>query len=267
MLLAMGETKSHTRRFLGLLRRTAKASRGAGERTPAEENAIWSAHDKALTHTRDAAEAAQRIASNIAKQRGAADALVDRAHAVAGRAHELATSFARVTDAFERLAMVALNAGLEGARLGEDAGRALLLVSDEVRSHAVRGSETARELSTTLVDVGAEITKLHAHFDQSRQTSSEASQEAARVAGASAEAERALVDIGDRIRKATGSDPETARAIAEASDHARAVVAALTALSGKVPRALLLSTLRPMLEPLARLLADDDVSGDGEAGE
>ena len=67
--------------------------------------------------------------------------------------------------------------------------------------------------------------------------------------------------MGERVKKATGSDPEAVRAIAEASERARALVASLAALSGKVPRALLLSALRPALEPLARLLARRGAGG------
>ncbi|MGH7437812.1 MAG: hypothetical protein ACRENE_19210, partial [Polyangiaceae bacterium] len=70
----------------------------------------------------------------------------------------------------------------------------------------------------------------------------------------------ALADVGERVRRATGSDPEAVRAIAEASERARALVLALSAVAGKVPRALLVAALRPALEPLAALLAD----GDGE---
>jgi methyl-accepting chemotaxis protein len=264
MLTTMAN-KTTSRRFLGLLRRAAKASRGGTSRTPADESAIWTLHEQALARTRDAAEGAQRIASNAAKQRGAADALADRAHAVAARAQELGTSFGRITDTFERLGLVALNAGLEGARLGETGGQAMLLVSDEVRAHAARGGDTARELGATLAEVTGELTKLHTHIDQAREASSDAAQEAARVATAVAETERALSEIGDRLKRATGSDPQVVRAVAEAGEHARALVAALGTLSGKVPRSLLVSALRPMLEPLARLLSEEEPGSNEEA--
>ncbi len=259
----MAEQRS-TRRFLGLLRRAAKGSRGSG-RAPADDGVIWVSHEQALARTRDASDGAQRIASNAARQRTAAEALSDRAHAVAARAQELGNSFGRITDTFERLGLVALNAGLEGARLGDNGGRAMLLVSDEVRAHVARGSESARELSSALTEVGAELAKLHVHIDQAREASADAAQEAARVAAATAEAEQALGEIGDRLKRATGSDPETAKAVAEAAEHARALVAALGKLSGKVPRALLLGVLRPMLDPLARVLAEEEPAGDEEA--
>lgn len=246
-------------RLFRLLRRTPKG-RPARERSAAEESALWSAHERALVRIRDASAAAQRIASGSARQRSAMDAVADRAGAVSSRATELQAAFARVTDAFERLALVALNAGLEGARLGEAEGRPLALVSDEVRAQASRGSDAARELATSLGRLGEEVGLLQGYVGDAQAAVSEVSQDAARAAGASSDAESALVDVGDRVKRATGSDPEAVRAIAEASERARALVATLSAVAGKVPRSLLMAALRPALEPLATLLAD----GDGE---
>jgi methyl-accepting chemotaxis protein len=244
------------RRLFRLLRRGARS--GASGRSAADESALWASHERATIAVRDTGEAAQRIASQIAKQRGTVDALADRARAVSARSQDLSTSFARIVDAFARLELVALNAGLEGARLGEGPGHALALVSDEVRAQATRGSEASRELATALSEVGSELLQVHASLDRAREAAADVAQEAAKVGGASADAERALTDMSERLKKATGSDPETARTIQDATDHARALVSALGTLSGKVPQALVLSAMRPVLEPLARLLEGED---------
>lgn len=245
------------RRLFRLLRRGQRGGPG-GEMTLTEEGALWGAHERACSSVRDAGDAAQRIASHVAKQRGTVDGLADRARATAARAQDLSASFARVTDAFARLELVALNAGLEGARLGEGAGHALGMVSDEVKAQASRGAEASRELATALSEASAELVQVHGNLDRAREAASEVAQEAARVGGAAADAERALAEMRDRLRKSTGSEPETARAIAEASDHARALVNALGALSGKAPKAVVLAALRPVLEPLSKLLDDDE---------
>ncbi len=237
------------RRLFRLLRRGTKTG-ATGGRSAVEESALWAAHQRAATAVRDSGESAQRIASHVAKQRGTVDALADRARAVSARAQDLSTSFGRIIDSFARLELVALNAGLEGARMGEGAAQALGLVSDEVRAQAKRGSEASRELSTTLAEIGSELLQVNASLDRTRESAAVVAQEAARVGGASADAER--------LQKTTGSDPETARAIAEATEHARALVAALGTLSGKVPQALVVSALRPVLEPLSRMLEGED---------
>jgi methyl-accepting chemotaxis protein len=253
------------RRLFKLLRRTAKSAALTARGGGADENALWMGHQRALSVVREGSESTQRIASNIAKQRGAVEAVADRSRAAAVRAQELATSFARLSDAFDRLGLVALNAGLEGARVGESVGRSLLLVSDEVRAQAARGNENARELASTLGEIGSELTQLNAHLDQVRDASGEVAHEAARASAAAAEADRILVEMGEGLRKTTDSDPETVMAVAEASEHARALMTSLGSLSGKVPRALLVSALRPMLDPLARILADEEAP-DEEGG-
>jgi methyl-accepting chemotaxis protein len=249
-------------RLLRLLRRTAKGARGLGERSTADESALWSAHERALVRARDAGAAAQRIASGAARQRASIDAVADRTRSLASRTGEAHGAIARVVDAFERLGLVALNAGLEGARLGETEGRQLALVGDEVRGHAGRGSETARELTAALAHLVVDFGQLEAQVAQAQAVVAEVTQESARAAGAASDAEAALVDIGERTKKATGSDPETVRAVAEASERARALVASLSALSGKVPRRLLVGALGPMLAPLARVLADEEPEDD-----
>jgi hypothetical protein len=90
----------------------------------------------------------------------------------------------------------------------------------------------------------------------------EVTQDSARAAGAASDAESALLDMGERVKKTTGSDPEAVRAIAEASERARALVSSLTALSGKVPRTLLVGALGPVLAPLTRVLADEQPEED-----
>jgi methyl-accepting chemotaxis protein len=217
-----------------------------------------------VTSVRETGEAAQRIASHLAKQRSVVDALADRARGVSARSADLAAGFGRLKETFARLELVALNAGLEGARLGEGPGQALGLVSEEIRAQATRGTEACRELGTALGEIGSELGQVHTSLDRAREAATEVAQEVARVGGASADAERALGEMGDRLRKTTGSDPETARAIADATEHARALVAALGSLTGKAPQAIILAALHPVLEPLLRLL-DGDGDGDTES--
>ena len=258
--------EQNKRRLFRLLRRTAKSAASVSGRSAVEENALWTAHERALGGARGAGEAAQHIASNLAKQRAAVDAVADKSRAASARAQELSLSCKKVIDLFERLGLVALNAGLEGARLGEGQGRSLSLLGDDLREHATRGGEGVREVATALNEMAADLGLLNGQVDRAREAWSAATQDAARAAGAASDAERALGEMAERMKRATGSDPETVRAIAEATEHARSLVQALGTLSGKVPRGLVVGALRPMLEPLARLLADEEAEGD-EASE
>ncbi|MDB4940567.1 MAG: hypothetical protein JWP97_101 [Labilithrix sp.] len=253
----MSPPETPKRRLFRLLRRGARPGTASG-RSAIEESALWAAHERAAAAVRESGESAQRIASHVAKQRGTVDALADRARAVSARANDLSLGFGRIVDSFARLELVALNAGLESARMSEGPAQALGLVADEVRAQATRGSEASRELSAALAEIGAELVQVNASLERAREAAAEVAQEATRVGGASADAERALGEIGDRFRRTSGSDPETARAIAEATQHAQALVGALGALSGKVPQALVMNALRPVLDPLARMLDGED---------
>jgi methyl-accepting chemotaxis protein len=253
----MADARQSKNRFFRLWRRGSDGSKGAA-RSVTEEGALWAAHGRAEASSTQATEAAERAASSTAKQRASLDAGADEARALALRGEELQRQIARLADAFERLNVIALNAGLEGARLGEVAGKPLALVSDEVRSQTERGGETAREVGRALADSSREVGALLTRFEDARGIGADVTQHASTAAGAAAEASRALVDLGERLRRATGSDPETAQAVAQATEHARALVAALGTLSGRVPRALLTNALRPMLEPLVRSLFDDE---------
>jgi methyl-accepting chemotaxis protein len=252
-----------SQRLLRLLRRTSKSTRAAGTRSPIDDGALWSAHERALVRTRDAGAAAQRIGGAAGRYRVAVDALADRVHASASRSSELQASFLRIVDAFDRLGLVALNAGLEGARLGEAEGRQLALVSDEVRAQSQRGADITRELVAGIGGLATELLQIEGTLGQAQVVIAELTQDAARAAGAASDSESALVDMGERVKKTTGSDPEAVRALAEATARARAFMQSLAALSGKVPRTLLVGALRPVLEPVARLLVDDDERIDG----
>lgn len=250
-----GSGDKSKRRVFRLFRR----GRGApeSETNPGDEGALWTTHQRASQSVREAGEGAQRIAAHVAKQRSIVDGLAERTRTAAARTNDLAASFLRLQDAFSRLELVALNAGLEGARYGEGPGQALALVAEEVRSQATRGSQSCRELGSGLGEVGNELQAVHASVERVRDTSQETGQEATRLGGAAADAERALGEMTERLKSNTGTDPDTARAIAEASEHARALVSALGVVTAKRPRALLLAALVPILEPLFGLLTDE----------
>lgn len=250
-------------RFLKLLRKTtARAQRSPG-RSAESDGAMWTTHERATAAARLGGEAAQRVAAALAKSRTTLDAIADQARTSSGRKEELERSLARLADAFERLNLVALNAGLEGARLGETAGRSLTLVSDEIRSHVERGTSASRDVGELAREITRDAATIGTRLDDVRALNAEVTADASRTSGAMTETERALGELSDRLRKATGTDPETAKAIADATEHGRALVTALGTLTGRVPRTILVNALRPVLEPLLRVVVEDEAEDDG----
>lgn len=259
-------------RWIDVLRKTAeKAPRLARTPQPSlDEATLWGAHDRAVESVKQTAESAERVAANAARHRTALDGGVERLRSLGGRAADAAAGFARVQEAFDRLGLVALNAGLEGAKIGDPAGRALVLVADELRAYVQRGGDAAKELSATIAEVSAECSKAQAQVEQERAAAGQIADEAARAHASVQAVDRAVEEIGERLRRVTGSDPEVARALHEASSHARGLLTALSTLSSRTQAAPALAALRPMMEPLAKLLRDidgaaggDDAEGDG----
>lgn len=245
------------RRVFRLFRR----GRAPGDRLDAgvvEESALWTTHLRVAQAVKDAGEGAQRLAAHVAKQRSIVDGVAERARGASSRANDLSASFTRLQEGFARLELVALNAGLEGARFGEGPGQALGLVAEEVKAQSTRGAQACRDLASALDEVTSELGQVHTSLERVREASAEAAQETSRLGASSADAERALGEMTERLKDSTGTDPETARALADVMESARALVGALAAVSAKAPRAVVVAALTPILEPLFRMLRDAD---------
>jgi methyl-accepting chemotaxis protein len=243
------------RRFFDVLRRAGGVEDAERPALATLDDAgLWSAHGEASRSLEASGALAERVAAAVARQRGTVDAAGERANLMAARAEGLSASSARVSETFERLGVVALNAGLEGARVPEPAGRALLLVSDEVRAHVARGAEAARELATIAREVADEAVELRRQLERSRGDVGEVGEEAAKLRASTGDASRAIDDLGQRLRKATGVDPELARAVALAAEHARGLMGALSTLATAPQAKTVVDALRPLTGPLAKLL-------------
>ena len=264
-------TTPRRRRWMDVLRRTASVVGANGGGAPPtlglDDAALWNAEEQALRSIEESSQRAERLAAAVARQRASIDAAAERANLVAARAEGLAANAARVTECFERLGVVALNAGLEGARLNEPQGRALLLLSEEIRANVRRGADAAEQLARVGDEISGESVEVRRQLERSRAEVSDVGQEAAQLQSAAQQAMKSIEDLGARLRRATGVDPEVARAVAVATEHARGLMTALTTLTVAAKEAPVLSALKPVIGPLVRLLREieggDDKSDSG----
>ena len=252
------ESKRKQSGLLGFLRRGPLKNES---QTFLEENALWRSHELAERAAAETSRDVQKLRTGLSRDRNALESIVDRARALARRSEEFGRASQRLIDGYERLALLSLNTGLEANRIGDKAGRALGLVSEDIRSHANTGGELARGLGESLGELTAELESLVGGIEEARTHGLELVSTAEHAEAAGAEGQRALADIRERLKKATGSDPETMRAIAEVTEQARALVTGLGTLTGKVPERLVIAAVRPVLEPLLRLLANDEDAG------
>jgi hypothetical protein len=231
-------------------------SRVRSRSAAADDAALWGAHEQAARSLKESSARAERLAAAVARQRTLIESAAERGNVVAARAEGLSASASRVTEAFERLGVVALNAGLEGARTAEPQGRALLLLSEEIRANVRRGADAAEQVAAVIEEIAEGSAEARRQLERSRGEVSEVAQEAAHLQAEALQASRALDDLAGRLREATGIDPEMARAMALATEHARGLMTALSTLSMAAPTATVLRALRPVIRPLARLFRE-----------
>ncbi|MCC6555301.1 MAG: hypothetical protein IT372_20260 [Polyangiaceae bacterium] len=251
---------------MDVLRRRA-GKHEAGAPGPLEGAGLWGAEEQAKRSVERSGVLAERVAASVARQRALIERSAEQASQMAARAEGVGVSAARVVEAFDRLGVVALNAGLEGARAPEPQGRALLLLSEEVRANVTRGVEASRKLAEIGEACAGEAVEIRRQLEQSRAEVGEVGKDAAELRAAAQEADRALTDLAQRLRRATGIDPEVARAAAVAAEHAQGLVTALSTLATAGARAPVTRALRPVIAPLARLLDEIVDLDDDDAGE
>jgi methyl-accepting chemotaxis protein len=195
----------------------------------------------------------QRTAkSGLARQRADLEAVLESAQKLAARSRDIRNSLQVLRESVDRAKLSALNAGLEGARLGEPLGKALVVMSDEQRNLLARALDALEEHGTHLAEVERDrdrcLTELSQLSEGARQTDSAL----ARAEGQNQLACALLHELGTDFAQLFGSDPEAARAMAEAATQVRTAADSLLALSERAP--LGVEALRELLSPLLALL-------------
>lgn len=240
------------RRWLELLRRTAGVA--SEPRAVLDDAALWEARDRAARAAQEAEKFGERVAATAARQRANVDAAAERANGALARRDVISADVRHVMDALERLGVVGLNAGLEGARTAEPQGRALSLVSEELRGHVERGSDAARDLAARIDELLVVVVDLAHRIDRAQRDAQELSQDSSALKSAVQDSLAGLGDLGTHLRKATGVDPETARFLSLANEHAKGLLDALTGLEGSGGTKAT-TALSPVLLPVMKLLA------------
>ncbi|PIE05990.1 MAG: hypothetical protein CSA75_01890 [Sorangium cellulosum] len=255
----MGESK---RSWLGILKSQEKAS--DSNRPSDLEGGMWSAHQRAQEGATRLIETATQLVARTTRHQVSVDAIVELACNATSRGAEISNTMDRVRVTLDRLRLVALNVGLEGARLGDPAGRALINVAEEVRDHSERGGEALHDLNTALEDVLVSWDQLSHKAEDLRQSHATI---VSQVGQHQANAQQVVSDVnavGEHARRLTDTDPETALILTQVSEHARALIQALTSLGGRVRRELIRSAIGPSLQPLLRALLDVAKGSRGE---
>ncbi|HEY6561539.1 MAG TPA: methyl-accepting chemotaxis protein [Polyangiaceae bacterium] len=247
------------RRVLARVLNSVRPARASSARPSAiDESVLLSCQDRASRAAETSMSTCQAAGATAAQQRTSLDGAVDHARLLLSRSRDIKSAAERVREALERAKLIALNAGLEGARLGESVGRPLVSVADEMRSVIGRGLDALAEHLSVLDQVDRERERLREHVEQARQLASQLADELLRAQSAQRESGDALAACAEYLQQATGTDPETARAVSQARDLVQGLSGVLGQLSSGTQRSLLLRALGPSLEPLLAVLRELD---------
>ncbi len=205
--------------------------------------------------TRTASE--QRAASaTIRRQQAELDALQQASQKSSARGRDVRNSLQLLRESVDRAKLTALNAGLEGARLGDPMGKALLVMGDEVRNLLARAVDALDEHTGLLAEV--ERDRERALVDLVRITDS--TRQATSALGRSEEQSQLTTALLGGIRtdlsELFGTDPEAAQVLADAAGQVKNMANSLLDLSQRSP--LGVRALRELLAPLLALIPRDE---------
>ena len=243
-------------RLIGGLRETFSGERAAEQSRGVDDALLFRAAENAERAAETALSASQAAGASAAQQRTLLDAAVDAVKLLFSRAREARTSLAAARESLEQIRLTALNAGLEGARLGDPAGKPLVLVAEDVRSHAGRALGALERHGALFDQMDKDRDKLREQVESAQARTANVARDILQLQAVQRDVSTALGDVSARVKHITRTDPESARIVAEAADHARALLDALTALSARPQNKSLLGSLGPTLGPLIELIRD-----------
>ncbi|HEV8247755.1 MAG TPA: hypothetical protein VGP93_18400 [Polyangiaceae bacterium] len=210
----------------------------------------------ALADARRAAEQAEQaeLDATAAATRGRSELelLSEAVRSLPARSRELGTNVQLLREALERAKLSALNAGLEGARLGEPIGHALVDLAGDLRELLSRAVGTLEEHATLLGELERERDRLSESLGTARSALAATAEALGRAQPLRRDLSRAHSEVERRLAAALGTDPETARLFAAAVEQAKALKKTLAELVQQGAA----ESARELLTPLDQLLTE-----------
>jgi hypothetical protein len=198
----------------------------------------------------ETADRHQASCAIIARQRGEIEALTESLRRFETSLREARNHVDTLGVALDRIKIVALNTGLEGARLGDLAGKALISVSDELRNLTSRGLELLSDQASTVEQMEVERQRLGAVAEREQNQLNELDGILREASISEQVANQTLVRLAQLLQQSTGLDVEAAARLGRVTEHARRLAESLANLSKPEYQPALRAALLPALEPL-----------------
>lgn len=202
----------------------------------------------------------QRAASSgVQRQQLELEAVQEAGQRLSARGRDIRNSLQQLRESVDRAKLTALNAGLEGARLGDSVGKALVVMGDEVRNLLARALDAIEEHAVLLAEVDRDRDRCLADLAQLTDGTRQTAAALARAEQQSQLNNALLGELKVDLSELWGTDPETARVLGEATAQLKTTADALRQLGRRSP--LRASAVRELLRPLLALIPpeEDDV--------
>ncbi len=207
--------------------------------------------DEARRVAEQAEQAELDATASATRGRGELELLSEAVRSLPARSRELKTNVQLLREALERAKLSALNAGLEGARLGEPVGRALVDLAGDMRELLTRAVGTLEEHAGLLAELERERDRLAESLATARSALAATAEALGRAQPLRRDLSRAHGELERRLAAALGTDPETARLLATAADQTRQLQ---RTISGLVEHGAF-DAARELLAPLGQIVA------------
>lgn len=212
---------------------------------------------EAVSASVDAEQASGQAQAQAERQASVIEGLLEGGEKLALRGRDLRASILELRETLERGRLSTLNAALEGARLGEVAGKALLAMADEVRSTLGRSADVLDEHATRVAELERERDRLMLALGPLADAARAVATEIARAAALSAAQRGALAGLSLELREQLGVDPELGGLVARAAREAAGLLDTLSSLEARGARQEA-RELRARLAALGKSTTPDD---------
>lgn len=198
----------------------------------------------------------QSSAAALSQQCGEIEVLSEWVRRLETNLREAKSHVDTLATALDRIKIVALNTGLEGARVGDIAGKALMAVSDELRTLTSRGLELLSEHVSTVEQMEADRQRLDVMTERIQAHLSDLEANLREAISSQRASGQLLLRLETALQQSTGLDPEAALRLGKISEQARELVALVSDLTKPAQQQALRGALLPALEPLFTWLAN-----------
>jgi hypothetical protein len=200
---------------------------------PEERQRLAECVADAVEASREAERASGQAQAQAARQATEIEALLEAGERLALRGRDLRAGVQELRDTLDRGRLSTLNAALEGARLGEAAGKALIAMTDEVRSTLSRSADVLDDHATRVAELERERERLVLTLGPLADAARAVASEVTRAAERHRAQQSALGELALELRQRLGVDPELGGLVARAAREASDLLDSLAALEAR----------------------------------